>query len=116
MILFLTYPSITPTTYNKYSEIWTFLLRSVHLHHEILDYSYYAHPRAPPVIDLAPTSYDSRDSAIYSVMVDHITLYSGDPAGNHTVYVIETYSAFGVRVSSSFSYHAVSWDFPESTC
>jgi hypothetical protein len=56
------------------------------------------------VIDLAPTSYDSRDSAIYSVMVNPITLYSGDPTGNHTVYVIETYSAFGVRVSSSYTF------------
>ncbi|KAJ7862825.1 hypothetical protein B0H13DRAFT_1899898 [Mycena leptocephala] len=54
-----------------------------------------AFPGGAPVIDLAPTSYDSRDSAIYSVMVNPITLYSGDPTGNHTVYVIETYSAFG---------------------
>ncbi|KAJ6606950.1 hypothetical protein B0H10DRAFT_2439853 [Mycena sp. CBHHK59/15] len=53
-------------------------------------------PGGAPVLDLAPTSQDPRDtSAIYSVMVEPITLYSGDASGNHTVYVIETYSAFG---------------------
>jgi hypothetical protein len=29
-------------------------------------------------------------------MFQLITLYTGDPTGNHTVYVIEVYDAFGV--------------------
>jgi hypothetical protein len=61
-------------------------------------------PGGAPVLDLAPTGYDPHDtSAIYSVMVEPITLYYGDTTGNHTVYVIETYNAFGV--SSLYSHH-----------
>jgi hypothetical protein len=53
------------------------------------------------VLDLAPTSSDPQyGSAIYSVMVDPNTLYNGDPTGNHTVYVIEVYNAYGVSCSS----------------
>ncbi|KAJ7889742.1 hypothetical protein B0H13DRAFT_1887855 [Mycena leptocephala] len=54
-------------------------------------------PGGPPVLELAPTSRNPRGtSAIYSVMFQLITLYTGDPTGNHTVYVIEVYDAFGV--------------------
>ncbi|KAF8214269.1 hypothetical protein K438DRAFT_1956354 [Mycena galopus ATCC 62051] len=53
-------------------------------------------PGGAPVLDLAPTGYDPHDtSAIYSVIVEPITLYYRDTTGNHTVYVIETYNAFG---------------------
>ncbi|KAJ7032882.1 hypothetical protein C8F04DRAFT_639491 [Mycena alexandri] len=55
-----------------------------------------AFPGGAPVLDLAPTSHSSVDtSAIYSVLVTPITLYQGPATGNHTVYVIETYNAFG---------------------
>lgn len=58
-------------------------------------------PGSAPVLDLAPTSSDPQyGSAIYSVMVDPNTLYNGDPTGNHTVYVIEVYNAYGVSCSS----------------
>jgi hypothetical protein len=54
-------------------------------------------PGGAPVLELAPTNRDPRDtSAISSVMFQLITLYTGDPTGNHTVYVIEIYDAFGV--------------------
>ncbi|KAJ7723085.1 hypothetical protein B0H16DRAFT_1699113 [Mycena metata] len=53
-------------------------------------------PGGAPVLDLAPTSHSPVDtSAIYSVLVAPITLYEGPQTGNHTVYVIETYNAFG---------------------
>ncbi|KAJ6572796.1 hypothetical protein DFH09DRAFT_1312573 [Mycena vulgaris] len=53
-------------------------------------------PGTAPVRDLVATSSDPRDgSAIYSVMVDPITLCCGGAAGNRTVYVIEDYNAFG---------------------
>ncbi|KAF8171345.1 hypothetical protein K438DRAFT_2058268 [Mycena galopus ATCC 62051] len=53
-------------------------------------------PGGAPVINLSPTSYDPTDyAAIYSLMVQPITLYYGPPTGNHTVYVIETYNAYG---------------------
>ncbi|KAJ7776533.1 hypothetical protein DFH07DRAFT_798517 [Mycena maculata] len=53
-------------------------------------------PGGAPVLDLAPTSHSPVDSsAIYSTMVSPITLYNGPQTGNHTVYVIETYNAYG---------------------
>ncbi|KAJ6514849.1 hypothetical protein C8R47DRAFT_1313279 [Mycena vitilis] len=53
-------------------------------------------PGGAPVLDLAPTSRDPRDgSAIYSVEVQAVNLYSSPASGNHTVYIIETYNAFG---------------------
>ncbi|KAJ7443186.1 hypothetical protein B0H11DRAFT_469286 [Mycena galericulata] len=53
-------------------------------------------PGGAPVLDLLPTSHDPVDTAaIYSVQVNPITLYNGPQTGNHTVYVIETYNAFG---------------------
>ncbi|KAJ7504958.1 hypothetical protein B0H11DRAFT_1980001 [Mycena galericulata] len=56
-------------------------------------------PGGAPVIDLLPTSYDSYTAAVYSTLVSPITLYYGPQTGNHTVYVIEVYNAFGVRFS-----------------
>ncbi|KAJ6518201.1 hypothetical protein C8R47DRAFT_1086302 [Mycena vitilis] len=55
-----------------------------------------AFPGGAPVLDLAPTGSDPRDtSAIYSVEIQAVNLYSSPATGNHTVYVIETYNAFG---------------------
>ncbi|KAJ7676641.1 hypothetical protein DFH06DRAFT_1317263 [Mycena polygramma] len=55
-----------------------------------------AFPGGAPVLDLAPTSHSPTDSsAIYSVEVQAVNLYSSPATGNHTVYVIETYNAFG---------------------
>ncbi|KAJ7450203.1 hypothetical protein FB451DRAFT_1286423 [Mycena latifolia] len=53
-------------------------------------------PGTLPVRDMVSNGQDPVDgSAIYSVMVDPITLCCGGAAGNRTVYVLEDYNAFG---------------------
>ncbi|KAJ7089097.1 hypothetical protein C8R44DRAFT_958248 [Mycena epipterygia] len=53
-------------------------------------------PGSAPVEDLLPTSRSPADSsAIYSVLVDGNTRNLGPATGNHTVYIIEKYVAFG---------------------
>ncbi|KAK6969481.1 hypothetical protein R3P38DRAFT_2814305 [Favolaschia claudopus] len=53
-------------------------------------------PAATPVQDLEPTSYDPENtSANYYAEVFPITLYNGQATGNHTIYVIESYAAYG---------------------
>lgn len=60
-------------------------------------------PGGAPVVDLAPTSYSTRDSsAIYSVIMFPTFIYGASSTGNHTVYVIETYNAYGVGCELCF--------------
>jgi hypothetical protein len=60
-------------------------------------------PGVAPVTDLVPTGSDLNDpgSPLYSIMANPDALCCGGLAGNRTIYIIETYDAFGVSYALS---------------